>query len=78
VMDKVITSHKSAEISDSAESSDEIGKGLTLEGIENADVGDEEKEWMRDDLAYYNNLHMDEKSSLSDDEILEQIKQDLK
>ena len=78
VMDKVVTSHKNVEMSDSTKSSDEIGKDLTLEGIENANVSDEEKERMRDDLAYYNNLHMDEKPSLSDDEILEQIKQDLK
>jgi len=76
VMDKVITSHKSAEISDSAESSDEIGKGLTLEGIENADVSDEEKERMRDDLAYHLSLEKRNETSLSEEEILELIEKE--
>jgi len=76
-MDKVIASYKSIEISDSAESSDEIGKGLTLEGIENANVSDEEKERMRDDMAYYQSQYTDPSESLSDEEILELIKKDL-
>jgi hypothetical protein len=56
----------------------EIGKGLTLEDIENADVSEEEKERMRDDLALYLDLHTPPSEPLSDEEILETIKEDLK
>ena len=56
----------------------EIGKGLTLEDIENADVSEEEKAQMRDDLAYYQSLHTPPSDPLSDEEILETIKEDLK
>jgi len=77
-MDKIVTAHKSIEESNSIESEDEIGKGLTLEDIENADVSDEEKERMRDDLAYYQDLHTEPSERLSDKEILKIIEEDLK
>ena len=54
----------------------EIGKGLTLESIENADVSDEEKERMRDDLAYRESFKPSN-SNLTDKEILETIKKDI-
>jgi len=76
-MDKVIASHKSVEISDSAESSDEIGKGLTLEGIENANVSDEEKERMINNFVYKQGLEIQNETILSDEEIFEMIKKDL-
>ncbi len=55
----------------------EIGEGLTLESIENANVSDEEKERMRDDLAYYQSIHMNSTPSLSEEEILKLIEKDL-
>jgi len=78
VTDKVVASQRDTEVSNSAEPSDEIGKGLTLEGIENVDVSDEEKERMRDDLVYYQNQNTELSKALSDEEILEIIKEDLK
>jgi len=68
-MDKVIALHKDTEISDSVESSDAIGKGLTLEGIENADVSDEEKERMRDDLAYRESFNIEPLDELNNEEV---------
>jgi hypothetical protein len=55
-----------------------IGEGLTLEGIENADVSDEEKQRMRDDMAYYQGLHTEPSEPLSDKEIQTMIDEDLK
>jgi len=78
VMDKVVTSQRSVEISDSAESFDEIGKGLTLEDIENANVSDEEKERMKNDMVYYQGLHTEPSKPLSDEEILQIIEHDIK
>jgi len=75
-MDKVITSHKSVEMSDSAESSDEIGKGLTLEGIENANVSDEEKEAMLNDLAYSMINLVENEETPTEEEILKTIVED--
>lgn len=70
---KVVSSETSNEMADE----EEIGKDLTLEGIENADVSDEEKEGMRDDLAYYQSLHMKPKPALNEKEILKLIEEDI-
>jgi hypothetical protein len=59
-------------------SENEIGEGLTLESIENADVSDEEKERIIDDMAYYQGLHTEPSESLSDKEIQKMIDEDLK
>jgi len=76
VMDKVITSHKSVELSESAESSDEIGKDLTLEGIKNADVSNEEKEAMLNDLAYSMVNLVENEETPTEEEILKTIVED--
>jgi len=57
---------------------DTIGEGITLESIENADVSEEEKDRMRDDMAYYQSVHMPYRPTLNDEEILKLIKEDLK
>ena len=49
----------SYETTQKMEDQKEIGKDFTLEGIENADVSDEEKDRMRDDLAYYQSKNRD-------------------
>jgi len=77
-IDEVITSQKSVEISDSVESSDEIGKDLTLEGIENANVSDEEKARMRDDLTYYQAEHTEPSEPLGNEEVEKMMIEDLK
>jgi hypothetical protein len=48
---------------------EEIGKGLTLESIENADVSDEEKEIMLTDMLYYQNKHNTNNDRLTPSEI---------
>jgi len=55
-----------------------IGEGLTLESIENADVSDEEKKDMLDDLVFNYSLNMEESPSLSEEELLKIIEKDLK
>ena len=50
----------SLEVQNTSNSDGEIGEGLTLEGIESADVSDEEKERMRDDLAFYQAENVDD------------------
>jgi len=62
----------------SSSSENEIGKGLTLEGIENADVSDEEKEQMRDDMVYYESLNAEPSKPLNEEEIFNIIDEDLK
>jgi len=57
---------------------EEIGKGLTLEGIENADVSDEEKEVMRNDLVYYQGLQVKPSEPTTDEEMRNIIIEDLK
>ena len=71
---KVVSSETSNEMVDT----EEIGKGLTLEGIENADVSDEEKDLMLTDMVYYQSKHMPEEPSLTEEEILQMIEQDAK
>ena len=78
VMDEVIASQSSIESSSSAKSSEEIGKGLTLEEIENADVSEEEKERMKMDMIYYQSKHMPNEPALSDEEIQKMIEEDAK
>ena len=56
----------------------EIGKGLTLESIENADVSDKEKERMLDDMVYHQGLEVTDAPSLTEEEILNIINEDLK
>jgi len=70
-----VVSHKT---SNEMEDTEEIGKGLTLESIENADVSDEEKERMRDDMAYYQGLHAEPSEPLTDETIVKMIDEDLK
>ena len=68
----------SQEVTQEVENEEEIGEGITLESIENADVSDDEKKMMRDDMAYYQGLDMNPQPVLSDEEILKIIDEDLK
>ncbi len=70
---KVVSSETSNEMVDE----EEIGKGLTLESIENADVSDEEKGRMRDDMIYQQSINMEPSNPISDEEILKVIEKDL-
>ena len=67
----------SVEVQNTSSSDGEIGEGLTLEGIENADVSEVERERMRDNMAYQQSLEPSE-PTLSEEEILKLIDQDLK
>lgn len=78
VMDKVLTTSKSVEVSVAIELFEKIGADFTRESIENTDVSDEEKERMRDDLAYAKSLNPDIFESHSDEEILTMMREDLK
>ena len=71
---KVVSQEPTQEI----ENEEEIGKGLTLESIENADVSDEEKEEMLDDMVYNQSLKAEPSEPLSEEEIFNIIDQDLK
>jgi len=54
----------------------EIGKGLTLEGIESADVSDEDKEIMIGDMLYQHSLNQINETSLNEEEIQKIIIED--
>ena len=60
------------------EMEEEVGKGLTLEGIENADVSDEERERMIDDMVYDKDLNTPHEPTLGEAEILKIINEDNK
>ena len=68
----------SSETSNEMENESEIGKGLTLESIEDTAIDDEEKERMLDDIAYNKSLEVNDEPTLSDEEVLKIIDQDLK
>ena len=76
--DKLLVENTSNTEEETINSEDVIGEGLTLEGIENADVSDEEKERMRDDMAYYQGINTEPTELLSDEEIQKIIVEDLK
>ena len=78
IMNEVVASHKNIEIVDNVESGNEIGKGLTLEDIENVDVSDEEKERMKMDFLYHQSSQMKDEPSLNGEEIQNMIENDLK
>ena len=59
-------------------SDDKIGEEFTLESIENTDVSEEEKIRMLDDIAYTKSLEVSDEPTLSDEEILKIIDEDLK
>jgi len=71
---KVVSHETSQEMADT----EEIGKGLTLESIENANVSEEEKERMLDDMVYYQGEHTEPSAPLSDEEIQKTIEEDIK
>ena len=75
---KNITVKSPKVISQEMGNEEEIGEGLTLESIENADVSDEEKEVMRMDMAYEHNLNSEPSEPLSYEEVREMIEQDVK
>jgi len=70
---KVVSHKTSYEMADT----EEIGKGLTLESIENADVSDEEKERMIDQMVYYQSLQTSDIEPLGEEEILKMIEKHL-
>ena len=55
----------------------EIGKGLTLEGIENADVSEEVKKRLLDDMIYNHSTDMEQRPSLNNEELEKIIIEDL-
>ncbi|HIP12305.1 MAG TPA: hypothetical protein EYG73_06255 [Arcobacter sp.] len=57
------------------ENESEIGKGLTLESVENADVSDEEKVRMRNDLIYYQAIHAEPSIQPTENELIKMIRQ---
>jgi len=56
---------------------EEIGKDLTLEGIENTDVSDEEKEHMLDDMVYNQSINSPSSDPIGDEENLNILYEDL-
>ncbi len=60
---------ESLKVTNTSNSDDKIGEGLTLESIENADVSDEEKEIMLTDMLYYQNKHNPNNNRLTPSEI---------
>ena len=71
---KVVSEEPTYEITNE----EEIGKGLTLESIDNANVSDEEREIMRSDLAYYQSLHSEPSEPITKDAIRKMMEKDLK
>ena len=69
---------ESLKVENSSNSDGEIGEGLTLESIENADVSDEEKEVMRADMAYYHVIHSEPSKPLNHEESIKMIEDDIK
>ena len=69
---KVVSHKTSYEMADT----EEIGKGLTLESIENADVSEEEKMRMISDLIYYNKQHNINQSEVTASDIESLMKAD--
>jgi len=63
---------------DTAQAEAEIGKGLTLESIENADVSDEEKERMKMDIAYRKIKHAEKRSVMTREELMDLFRNDVK
>jgi len=59
----------SLKVQNTSNSDGEIGEGLTLESIENADVSDEEREIMLTDMLYYQNKHNPNNNRLTPSEI---------
>ena len=68
----------SSEVQNRSNSDGEIGEGLTLEGIENADVSEKEKEIMRNDMINNQRLNAEPSSSLSEEELFKIIIDDTK
>ena len=63
---------------ESMQDEEEIGKGLTLESIENADVSDEEKKVMKLDMVYNQSKHMPYEPTLNEEEIINMLENDMK
>ena len=65
----------SSEVRNTSNSDGEIGEGLTLESIENADVSDEEKERLLGELVSYESYKVRNEPSALPEEDLERLKQ---
>ena len=70
------TSSNEGQVSTSSEN--EIGKGLTLESIENANVSEDKKEQMITDILYQQSLNTIDEPSLTEEDVLRLIDEDLK
>ena len=68
---KVVSHETSQEMADT----EEIGKGLTLESIENADVSEEEKDRLLGELVSYESYKVRNEPSVAPEEDLERLKQ---
>jgi len=67
----------SLKVEKTSNSDGEIGKGLTLEGIKNANVSDEEKERMKMDIVYNESIHTEATTPSTSKEIEDMITKDL-
>jgi hypothetical protein len=57
---------------------DKVGEGLTLEQIEKMNISEEEKERLKDDLAYYQSRHDFKGESVSSEEVERIVEEDMK
>lgn len=57
---------------------DTVGKGLTLEGIQSTNISEEEEIRRIDDMVYYQDSLIVERTVLSDKDILDMIEEDVR
>jgi len=75
VVEKKLTGKSTSSKEKYVISENEIGKGLTLESIENADVSDEEKERLLSELVSYESYKVRNEPSVAPEEDLERLKE---
>ena len=70
---KLTSPKKREKLQNTLKSKNELGKNLTLEGIENSDVSDDTKERLRMDMLYYETTLQKVQLHLSEEEIQRMI-----
>ena len=75
---KEVVSTVQSKVTSEVEIESEIGKDLTIEGIENADVSDEQKEILYADIAYRQSITEEEVEAMSEEEAFSLIERDVK
>lgn len=71
-----IASKKEVDVTSNLESTGEIGKDVSLESINSADVSDEEKQHMLDDMANYVRQHAKDEPNINLEEVFKIIEKD--